>query len=303
MSDLTTTLLQAGIDAARIDLHRSGFQRVPTEDRPRRRNGAVIVLSVRPLRVWFQNHGTGVTGMYREGGGSGLPSRDELHRIMHARREQQQERERSQAETAECAATLWRSCRPASDDNLYLVAKRVKAHGLRETDDGHLVVPMRDAGRLQSLQTIAPTGEKRFLSGGRVKGTYHGVGTPGAVIVIAEGYATAATIFEHTGYGTVAAFNAGNLRPVAAAMHKRFPSARIILAADNDQKTPGNPGLKYAREAAAAINTFSPNTATVHYPNFSMAALREPLTDWNDYFIRYGAGAFAACWEEVRHVG
>ena len=39
--------------------------------------------------------------------------------------------------------SIWQAARPAPDDHEYLIAKGVKAHGLRVLD-GTLVVPMRD---------------------------------------------------------------------------------------------------------------------------------------------------------------
>jgi len=49
------------------------------------------------------------------------------------------------------------------------------------------------------------------------------------------------------------AFNAGNLKPVALALRGKFPDAKIILCADNDRFTPGNPGVTKARKAALAV--------------------------------------------------
>jgi putative DNA primase/helicase len=45
----------------------------------------------------------------------------------------------------------------------------------------------------------------------------------------------------------------GNLLAVAQALRAADPGAKIILAADNDAKTPGNPGLTAAKKAAAAV--------------------------------------------------
>ena len=72
-----------------------------------------------------------------------------------------------------------------------------------------LIIPMKIGRSLHSLQFIAPNGEKRFLPGGRVRGCYYAVGaTDGlkqhGVLCIAEGYATAASIHEATGYGVIA---------------------------------------------------------------------------------------------------
>ncbi len=115
-----------------------------------------------------------------------------------------------------------------------------------------LVIPMRDnAGDLHSLQFIDGEGNKRFLSGGRKHSCYFLIGSPTESICIAEGYATAASIHESTGLPVAVAFDAGNLEPVARVLRAKFPEIKIILCADNDTETPGNPGLTKARKAAA----------------------------------------------------
>ena len=108
------------------------------------------------------------------------------------------------------------------------------------------------SGELQSLQFISPSGEKRFLTGGRVSGGYFGLGTPEGTVCIAEGYATAASIHEATGHAVAVAFNAGNLAPVARALRERFPALRLIVCADDD-RSEGNPGLTQAHAAAEAV--------------------------------------------------
>jgi hypothetical protein len=49
------------------------------------------------------------------------------------------------------------------------------------------------------------------------------------------------------------AFNAGNLLPVVQAVRAKYPALRIILAADDDWRTEGNPGLSKATAAAQAV--------------------------------------------------
>lgn len=151
------------------------------------------------------------------------------------------------------AARLWALAGPADAAHPYLVAKRVKAWGIRQLRDS-LVIPARDAdGRLHTLQFIGPDGDKRFLTGGRIKGCYCAIGRPADTLLLAEGFATAATLYEATGHATACAFNAGNLAPVARALRAKFPTLRIVICADNDIATPGNPGLTKAWEAARAV--------------------------------------------------
>jgi len=161
-----------------------------------------------------------------------------------------------QAEAASRAARLWRKSRPATNAHSYLARKRVQAYGIRVLGPS-LVIPLRDVvGELHSLQFIGADGRKTFLTGGRKRGCYYAIGRPGDDLCICEGYATAASIHEATGYATASAFDAGNLEPVARALRGKFPRLRLILCADNDTETAGNPGLRYAEAAARAVRGF-----------------------------------------------
>lgn len=175
-------------------------------------------------------------------------------RQIEAMRRQRAEEELCVHEAARAkSARLWSLARPATAAHPYLVRKGIKAFGCRQLRDS-LVIPARDAGgTLHTLQFIDQDGGKRFLTGGRIKGCYCAIGRPADTLLLAEGFATAATLYEATGHATACAFNAGNLLPVARALRAKFPSLRIIVCADNDTKTPGNPGLTRAWEAARAV--------------------------------------------------
>lgn len=177
-------------------------------------------------------------------------------RRAEAKRARDAEQAIVQAATATRAARLWRKSRPATNQHPYLAKKCVQAYGIRVLGPS-LVVPLRDvAGELHSLQFIGPDGRKTFLTGGRKRGCYYSIGRPGGDLCICEGYATAASIHEATGYATASAFDAGNLEPVARALRGKFPRLRLILCADNDTETAGNPGLRYAEAAARAVRGF-----------------------------------------------
>jgi len=186
--------------------------------------------------------------------------------------------EQLRADARDKAFKIWEACPVANDNHPYLVRKGVKAYGLRQSGDA-LVVPLKTTdGTLHSLQFIDPDGNKRFLTGGRIKGCYSGIGRPDGKIYIAEGYATAASIHESTQSAVAIAFNAGNLEPVALAMRERFQDIEIIIAADNDVNTPGNPGITKANQAARAVQ------ATVVAPEAG---------DFNDLALSAGAEAVA----------
>lgn len=157
------------------------------------------------------------------------------------------------AEARQRAHDLWEKAKPADGGHAYLVSKAVPAYGIKLLRE-QLVVPMRDVdGTLHSLQFIGKDGRKTFLTGGRKRGCYHAIGRPAAALCICEGLATGSTIYQATGHATAVAFDAGNLQPVAKALRQKFPLLTLVIAADNDTETPGNPGLTAARAAARAV--------------------------------------------------
>lgn len=156
-------------------------------------------------------------------------------------------------ETRAKAGRLWHVSRLPDAAHPYLVKKGVKAWGIHQLRNS-LVIPLRDSDCvLHSLQFIDQEGNKRFLTGGRVQGHYHAIGRPADTLCICEGYATAASIFEATGHATAVAFNAGNLLPVTRRLWIKFPKIRIVVCADDDHATPGNPGLTEAYRAARMV--------------------------------------------------
>lgn len=158
-----------------------------------------------------------------------------------------------QASARQRANDLWEKAKPADGSHAYLVKKDVPAYGLKVLRQ-QLVVPLRDVdGTLHSLQFIAGDGRKTFLTGGRKRGCYHAIGKPAAALCICEGYATGATIYRDTGHATAVAFDAGNLQPVARVLRQKFPRLTLVIAADNDTETPGNPGVTAAQAAARAV--------------------------------------------------
>lgn len=194
-----------------------------------------------------------------------------------------------QHDEADKAAMRWQAAGPA-DGHPYLVRKSIQPHGIRQDGDT-LLIPLRDtAGALHSLQTITPDGDKRFK--GRMKGCYHAIGKPAGRIVVCEGYATGASIHEATGEAVAVSFNAGNLMPVALALHKAYPALVLLLAADDDHQSEGNPGLNAAKSAALAVGGF------VVVPQFP-AGRPNKATDFNDLAALAGLDAVRACFDEI----
>ena len=192
-------------------------------------------------------------------------------------------------ESAKKAESIWAAAKAPDPKHPYLVAKGIGPRGLRQYKDA-LVIPARLDGKLSSLQFIGPDGVKRFLTGGRMDGAYTSIAgkdAPRGRIVIAEGFATAASLHEATGLPVVVAFNAGNLVAVAKAVRVKYPAAEILIGADNDQWTIingklVNVGIEKAKQAADTVG------ALVRWPVFAIDDPEKP-SDWNDYALRYGA--------------
>jgi len=291
--DFITTLRSAGIDPVDVDLNRiRAWQQLRTDDKPNRKNGRVLVFSTRPLRFYFQNHATGISGHYSDR--PGFLSRQDLAQIQRVKQESKLCRELNQFEIANMAATNLQMAKPADPQHAYLVRKQVKPHGLRQLG-ASLVIPMLDgAGKLWSYQTITGAGEKKYLYGGRKRGCFYLLGgVPRSVIVLAEGFATTATVQEALNVPVVCCFDAANLEPVALAMRNQYSDAQIVIAADNDAWTSGNPGLTYATKAATAVH------GVVVFPEFGVPGIKDKLTDWNDMAVRYNAAIIPQFFAEV----
>jgi len=210
-----------------------------------------------------------------------------MRRVKAARERAQEKRQQEHADAAAKAATIWKEATTANDDHPYLVRKKIKANGAR-LHQGKLVIPVCSGNEIHSLQFIAEDGNKRFLSGGRVSGNYFIIGTTQnmAALCIAEGFATGATIHQATGYPVTVAFDANNLEPVAKALRQKLPDLPLIICADDDADTEGNPGITKANQAALAIS------AKVAIPDFGVQR-PEGVTDFNDMAALRGPEAVA----------
>lgn len=274
------------------DIHGDGkLHRFSTNGKPRDDSG------------WYVLHldglPAGVFGCWREGfsqtwcGKSDdtlTQAEREAHRqrIEAMRQQRDADTEQRHDAAATAAAQRWKAASPATQ-HPYLTRKGVQAHGVK-ADGQTLLIPMRDtAGKLRSLQSIDPEGEKRFHPGGRVTGCFHGIGKPDGVLIVVEGFATGASVHEATGHAVAVAFNAGNLLAVTTDLHRKYPAMRLIVAADDDHLTPGNPGLTKATEAARAVG------GLLAVPEFFGWERGDKHTDFNDLHQLAGLGAVKAC--------
>ena len=114
---------------------------------------------------------------------------------------------------------------------------------------------------------------------------------PGSPLLVAEGYATGATLHEATGLPVAVAFNAANLLAVAKSYRAADPSRPIVIAGDNDHHLPHRPvplpnvGKEKAEAAAAAVG------GVAALPSFPPG---DRGNDWNDLARRQGHQPVAA---------
>ncbi len=243
-----------------------------------------------PANIYYNDLKRGFHGTwYPEGQQPLTPAEREARR-----REIEQHKAQREAETqarhikrAAWALKLWNSARPADGTHPYLVRKGVGAYGLRllpvwekriYPDGGGnqfevipienvLLIPIKDeTGALWNVQLIYPKKyllgdeerDRDFLPGALVTGLFNWIGERTETVCIAEGYATAASVHEATGYRCFVAFSAGNLPHVAQAVRAALPDARIVACADFDRpdKHGKRAGIEKAEEAAALVGGF-----------------------------------------------
>ena len=192
----------------------------------------------------------------------------------------EQERQQTQQRVKGTAQKIWNSSRPASLSHPYLAAKGITnpdaIAGLRQNkykDNDNLIIPVLYENEIVNLQSINQNGGKRFLAGGQVQGAYAFIGKADDVekvgVVMAEGYATAASIYEATGKPVIIAFDAGNMVAVAERLAQKLPqNVPVVIAVDNDAS---QTGIKKARQAAALLG----DRATAIQPEFSMTLIQQ----------------------------
>ena len=211
-------------------------------------------------------------------------------RAEELRKQREKELADTQAKAADYSRSLWTLLKEEQGNHPYLVKKHIYPYGIR-TDGDRIAIPLRNFnGDIQSLQWISPDGVKRFQLNTSPKGLFWAIGLDvitheqSATILIGEGFATMAKVYELTGLSAVAAMSCYNLQLIAEILHQQFPNANIICTADNDIQTQANRGFNPGHEAA--INLKSKGLICDFIcPDFSNG---QNGSDWNDYASIHG---------------
>lgn len=159
-------------------------------------------------------------------------------------------------------------------------------------DNGRIFAPMLNLhNEYAGGQFIEPDGSKRLMKSSSKKGAFILVcsifSRPAEVcanllahneMIICEGLATGISIAEFRQQSIViSAIDAGNLIHVAKAIRELNPTAKIIIAGDNDIGQSPNTGLAKAIEAAQAVNGYYSVPDTDY------------KCDWDDYRQQFGS--------------
>ncbi|MBN8260984.1 MAG: toprim domain-containing protein [Xanthomonadales bacterium] len=258
--DVLGQLLDAGLiippgEGLRINTHKP--VRVFAQDGGREKRGWYLLkewspsvdrmLIVGAYGVWRGNsNGAQKVALPKDDTGRITPDqRDAMKRVWADAAKAAELQRKQEAEAAASTATkAWGKLLPEGESP-YLQRKGVLGYGLKYTRNNTAVVPLVDiAGKIHGLQFLrtekqAQEGRrpvKEFWPAGLAKkGHFHLLGhTPHWIVLVAEGYATAAALHAATAYPVACAFDAGNLQPVAETLRKRYKRAKVLVCADDD---------------------------------------------------------------------
>lgn len=200
------------------------------------------------------------------------------------------------------AADVWAGA-ARTGSSPYLQRKGVDAEACRYLPGGAIVVPLLryDEPREQALravQIIQPDGTKRFTRGFAKAGCCVRLGhvVVGEPVIVCEGYATGLTLRMATDrrLPVVVALDAGNLLPVVELMRALHAQCRLLICADDDWRTPGNPGREKAHQASRAVEG-----CAYTWPVFRAGTRGPKDTDFNDLQAREGLQVVR---RQLRHV-
>lgn len=208
-------------------------------------------------------------------------------KLSQAQKKAEKEKQKLQETVAKTSQAIFNQANPTGNSP-YSTRKNI-GHGFGEKytpsnfGDDDLLVPLRECdGKIWGFQRISPNGTKYFCEGQRIKGCFHQIGVTTDKFIIAEGFATGASIWLATNITTIIAFNASNLKEVAKEIRQKYPQAQITIACDDDRFSPKNVGIEHGKDAAFAAR------ATYIIPVFKNNT--ENVTDFNDLHVKEGLG-------------
>ncbi|UWU97973.1 DUF5710 domain-containing protein [Campylobacter jejuni] len=176
---------------------------------------------------------------------------------------------------------------------------------LKQDNKGSLLIPLKDEnGKLWSVQRIFPNGDKiigviktkeekeqGIEYSAKKSGCFHLIGAKNLEyckeFIIAEGFATAATIYKALNKPVIMGIDAGNLSKIVETLKNKFQNTPITLIADNDKKRElkglSNVGVETAKEIQQRFSDIK-----VIIPKISDQEAGQGVSDFNDIFLNKG---------------
>lgn len=255
--DVLTQMRDHGLMVETIAVDTSRQQRCHTADNQREKKGWYHLSSITinynsyiigAYGIWSgADNGKQIVTLAKQERDSLTQEQREAQKALHkeAQRKAESERKRQADKAAEKAKATWHKC-PTEGSSPYLTRKQVGAHGVRFGNQGTLVVPITDeSDTIRGLQLILPKDHPRAVKNGRDKdfwpygvvtsGTWHLIGGhPKDILLIAEGYATGASLHEATGHPVAVVWSANNIGPACKALRKKYQRPRFLICADDD---------------------------------------------------------------------
>lgn len=269
------------------------WHRCPTDDKPRKRNGCYL-LDISGTRGVWRNYATDIDWGHWSDDNAPVNAAKRAaddRRLAELRQREAQWRAKCLAQMRRYYAGLPR----LNGGHPYLEGKKLTVQGCAalRLDGDLLVIPAIRDGALMSVQTISPTGEKKYATGCPIKGASLVLDRDRSMLTcLVEGFATGLAIYQSLpGARVVICFDAGNL--VAVAETYRAAGMHVVCA-DNDHETAArmgvNPGVEKGRRAAESIG------CGLAYPEGIKGS------DWADALIEWAdRGAARLRMEITRH--
>ena len=181
----------------------------------------------------------------------------------------------------------------------YCKEKGLNANYCARVRDGQtLLIPAYDQTRFVGAQMIFWDSEenkfiKRFSTGIKLQGSFSFIGSirNADLVYVAEGFATAASIYEATKTPVLITFNCNNIYPALQSLRRINKFCRIIICSDNDNERLNsqtgkkeNIGVIKSRQASRKLSN-----CIVRIPKFK----DDGLTDFNDLSMAEGLDTVA----------
>ncbi len=302
--DLTGSMILCGVmqeGAVLGEASSDGIRRFPDRDDPQgKKTGWVCEFHDEEGLLVAANYGTwrdeGNNRMWRETGYTALPEVEQRAidaGIRRAGLERQELIVRSQKE-ARIKLKGELNNLAKIKDHPYFQRKGIKVQSTVYAQGSKAVIPMYNTkGELITAQRIDEDGTKRLASGCGKRGGFHLIKGDDSVLILTEGFATATSLHEATGYACAMVIDCGNLQAVAEdiAASPRYKNSVIVICADNDQFGEKNAGIEKGTVASKSIRSL------MVAPEFKDLSTKP--TDFNDLHQLEGLEAVA---EQVSQV-